>query len=66
MSEFKIRAVRYFSDQTSLIVSIIILHALNFIHAFSNDCSIRVFCVQFTVSVCFIRVVCDCFIITLS
>ena len=48
MSEFKIRAVGSFSDQTSLIVFIIIIHALNFVHAFSKDCSIRV---QFTVSV---------------
>ena len=40
-----------------LIIYIISLRALNFLHAFSKDCSIRVICFQFTKCVCFIRVV---------
>ena len=42
-----------------MIIYTIILHALNFIHAFTKDCSIRVTCGQFTItiSICFIRVV---------
>ena len=40
-----------------MIIYIIILHASNFVYAFSKDCSIRVVCVQFTSSVCFIRVI---------
>ena len=31
------------------------LHALNFIHAFIKDCSIKVFGVKFNKGVCFIR-----------